>query len=135
MVEMVGGDAFYTASRHGHRRVSLEAGHAEEGDQRTGDILADTATIGIIHFQVVKRETLAFTHRDSGVTDVIGHPVGQHGYLLHFRFLAFDQLVYLFLGFRDRSKASVILVNLIEPKGFILPAGSTGHHELRGSVE
>ena len=49
MVEMVGGDAFYTASRHGHRRVSLESGHAEEGDQRTGDILADTATIGIIH--------------------------------------------------------------------------------------
>ena len=83
----------------------------------------------------MKRETLAFTHRDSGVTDVIGYPVGQYGYLLHFRLLAFDQLVYLPLGFRDRGKASVILVNLIEPYGFIFPAGRAGHHELRGSVE
>ena len=30
MVEMVGGDAFYTASRHGHRRVSLETGHGRD---------------------------------------------------------------------------------------------------------
>ena len=60
MVEMVGGDAFYTALGEDQKvRIRLidcvgylvkdASGHAEEGDQRTGDILADTATIGIIH--------------------------------------------------------------------------------------
>ena len=115
MVEVVGRNTFHTAACHCHSGIGFETCHTEEGYQRSGNIFTDAATIGIIHLGIVKGITFAFAHRDAGVTDIVGNPVGEDGYLFHFCFLPFDKLVYLFLCFRQWSKTSVIFVNLIEP--------------------
>ena len=91
MVEVVGRNTFHTAACHCHSGIGFETCHTEEGYQRSGNIFTDTATVGIIHLGIVKGITFAFAHRDAGVTDIVGNPVGEDGYLFHFCFLPFDK--------------------------------------------
>ena len=119
---MVGGDRFDAAACHCHGGVGLEAGHAKECDQRAGDILADTTTVGVVHLEVMERVALALAHRDAGIADVVGYPVGEDGDLLHLGLFAPDQLVDFRLCLGDRLEAAVVLIDLVEPKGFLFPA-------------
>ena len=99
MVEMVGRNTFHAAACHCHSRIGFETCHAKERDQCTGNVFAYTATVGIVHFCIVKRVAFAFPHRDTGVADIVGYPMGEDGNLFHLGFLSFDQFVYLFLCF------------------------------------
>ena len=122
VVEVVGRNAFHTAASHRHGRIGFEACHAQECDQGSGNIFADTATVRIVHFQVVQCVAFTFAHRNAGVTDIVGNPMSENGDLFHFRLFAFDQLVHFLLGFGNSVETTVVLVYFIEPKRFVLPS-------------
>lgn len=131
---MVGRDGLHAAARHGHGREGFESCHPQEGNQGTGNVLAHAAAVGVIHLQVVQGESFTFPHGDSRITDVVCHPVGQHGDFLHLGLLAANQFVYLLLGFRNGSKAAVVFIDAIEPARLLFPVGSGRHHQLRCGV-
>ena len=132
---MVGRNTLDAAAGHRHRRICLEAGHAQERNQGTGDILADTAAVSIVHLSIVQGIPLALAHGNARIPDVVGHPVGQHGYLLHFSLLSAYQLIHLLLGGRIRFKAAVVLIDLIEPQRFVPPLRSSRQHKFRCRIE
>ena len=134
MVEVVGRDGLHAAACHRHGRIGFEACHAQEGDERACDVLAHATTVSVVHLQVVQGEAFALTHRDAGVADVVGHPVGQHGYFLQVGLLAAYQFVHLALGFGDGGEAAVVFVDAMEPARLLTPVGSGGHHQFGGSV-
>ena len=83
----------------------------------------------------MQRIAFAFAHRDAGVADVVGDPVGEDGDLFHLGLLAPDQFVHFLLGFGNGVEAAVVFVHLVKPKGFVLPAWGGGHHQLGCGVE
>ena len=135
MVEVVGWDAFHATTGHCHGWIGFEACHTQESDQGTGNIFTDTTTVRVVHLQVMQRVAFAFAHRDTGVTDIVGNPVGEDGDLFHLRLFAPDQFVYFLLGFGNGTETAVVFVHFVKPKGFVLPAWCAGHHQFRCGVE
>ena len=135
MVEMIGRNALDAASRHRHRRISLETCHTQEGDQRAGNILAYATTVGVVHLRVVKRKALPLAHADTGVADIVGHPMGQHGDLFHLRLFTFYEFVHLLLRFGQGVETAVCLVQVMKPERFIFPSRRGRHHQLRSFIK
>ena len=76
MVEMVGGYTFHPTSGHSHGRIGFETCHSQKWNQTAGNVFTYTATVCIIHFRIVQGKPFSFSHRDSGIADIIGNPVG-----------------------------------------------------------
>ena len=61
--------------------------------------------------------------------------MGQYSYFLHFGFLSFYQFVHFLLRFGQWSKASIILIDLIEPQRLVFPMRSRRHHQFRSCIK
>ena len=77
---------------------------------------------------------LTFAHGYSGITDVIGHPMVQDPDLALLVGHALKKLSDLFPDLRGRLKTAVILIHIVEPHGFILPAVGRGQHQFRSHI-
>ena len=135
MIKMVGRNTFYPTACHRHGRIGFETSHAQERNQCTCYIFADSATISIIHFSIMKCKSFSFSHRDAGIADVICHPMSQHSYFFHFGLLAFYQFIHFFLCFGQWIKTTIIFIHFIEPQRLVFPLGSGRHHQFGSCIE
>ena len=115
VVEMVGRNGFHPAASHSHGRKGFESCHSQEGNQRAGNVLAYTAAVGVVHFQVVQGESFSLAHGDTCITDVVGHPVGEYRHFLQFGLFTPDELVYFLLGFWNGGETAVVFIDSVEP--------------------
>ena len=132
---MVGRNAFHTATRHCHSRIGFETGHAQERNQCTRYVFTDSATVGIVHLGIVKCKALSFSHGYTGITDIISHPMSQHGNLFHFGLLAFYQFIHFFLRFGQWGKTTIVFIHFVEPQRFVFPLRSGRHHQFGSCIE
>ena len=83
----------------------------------------------------MKSKAFTLSHSDAGIAYIIGHPMSEDSYFLHFRFLALYQFVNLLLRFGYWVETSVIFVHLIKPTRFFAPVTCSRHHQLRSGIE
>lgn len=112
---MVGWNGFHPAASHGHGWEGFESCHSQEGYQRAGNVLAHTATVGVVHLQVVQGESFSLSHGDTCITDVVGHPVGEYCHFLQFGLFTPNEFVYFLLSFRNGGETAVVFVDSVEP--------------------
>ena len=131
VVELVGRNAVDPLMCHGHGGVGLETRRTQHGDQHASLVFAYAAAVGEVHFGIVQCVALALSHADSGVADIVGHPVGQDADAVLLALCRLQQLLYFCRYLRRGDKAAVVLVHPVEPDGFRLPVRRGAQQQLR----
>ena len=129
VVELVGGDAVYAFVGHGHGSIGFKSGGAEHGYEHAGFVFADSAAVGEVHLGIVEGVAFAGSHADSGIADVVGHPVGEDGDAVVFVGGGGEEFVDFGLYFGSGDEAAVVFVHVVEPDGFGLPVGAGAEEE------
>ena len=78
----------------------------------------------------MEREAFTLAHGDTGIADVVGHPVGEAADAVHLVLGAPQELIDFFLYSRCGLETAVVLVDAVEPAALGLPVWAGGEQQL-----